>query len=242
MSLWGIDAEFSIEEFNEFIKFLKSQLCFREFSKGGSLRNSLCKFTSRQTFEKYRADVWGIRRIASLNSSKVSSVVENSQKSKHCVIHYVKLLQSILLRNTELTSGEFDESQSVVATWRSVLQCVAVCRSVSQCVAVSRSVSQCVAVCRSVSQCVAVWCSVSQCVAVCCSVSQCVAVCRSMSWHSVPLIQARAFFNSKLYMGWLRSVGSLKLWVSYANEPYKRDHILHKRPIILRSVLIVATP
>jgi len=33
------------------------------------------------------------------------------------------------------------------------------------------------------------------------------------------------------------------MWhVSFAKEPYKRDHILHKRPIILRSLLIVATP
>jgi len=43
-------------------------------------------------------------------------------------------------------------------------------------------------------------------------------------------------------MGWLRLVGSLKLWVSFAKEPYKRDIILQKRPIILRSLLIVATP
>ena len=43
-------------------------------------------------------------------------------------------------------------------------------------------------------------------------------------------------------MGWLRLVGSLKLWVSVAKEPYKRDSILQKRPIILRSLLIVATP
>jgi len=43
-------------------------------------------------------------------------------------------------------------------------------------------------------------------------------------------------------MRWLRWVGSLKLQVSFAKEPYKRDHILHKRPIILRSLLIVATP
>ena len=46
-------------------------------------------------------------------------------------------------------------------------------------------------------------------------------------------------------MGWLRSVGSLKLYVnlyvSFAKEPYKRDDILQKRPIILRSLLIVAT-
>jgi len=30
-------------------------------------------------------------------------------------------------------------------------------------------------------------------------------------------------------------VGSLKLQVSFAKEPYKRDDILQKRPIILRS-------
>jgi len=45
-----------------------------------------------------------------------------------------------------------------------------------------------------------------------------------------------------LTMGWLRLVGFLKLWVSFAKEPYKRDNILQKRPIILRSLLIVATP
>jgi len=43
-------------------------------------------------------------------------------------------------------------------------------------------------------------------------------------------------------MGWLRLVGSLKLQVSFAKEPYKRDDILKKRPIILRSLLMVATP
>ena len=43
-------------------------------------------------------------------------------------------------------------------------------------------------------------------------------------------------------MGWLRLVGSLKLQVSFANEPYKRDYILQKRPIFLRSLLSVATP
>jgi len=30
--------------------------------------------------------------------------------------------------------------------------------------------------------------------------------------------------------------------VSFAKEPYKRDYILQKRPVILRSLLIVATP
>jgi len=44
-----------------------------------------------------------------------------------------------------------------------------------------------------------------------------------------------------LPMGWLRLVGSLKLYVSFAKEPHKRDYILQKRPIILRSLLIEAT-
>jgi len=34
----------------------------------------------------------------------------------------------------------------------------------------------------------------------------------------------------------------LKIIVSFAKETYKRDDILQKRPIILRSLLIVATP
>jgi len=43
-------------------------------------------------------------------------------------------------------------------------------------------------------------------------------------------------------MGWLRLVGSLKLQVSFAE--YRRCYrsILQKRPIILRSLLIEATP
>ena len=43
-------------------------------------------------------------------------------------------------------------------------------------------------------------------------------------------------------MGWLRLVGTLKLHVSFAKEPYTRDDILQKRPLILRSLIIVATP
>ena len=45
-----------------------------------------------------------------------------------------------------------------------------------------------------------------------------------------------------LRTGWLRLVGSLNLWVSFAKEPYKRDDILQKRLTILRSLLTVATP
>ena len=36
--------------------------------------------------------------------------------------------------------------------------------------------------------------------------------------------------------GWIRKVGSLKLHVSFAKEPYKRNHILQKRHLILRSL------
>ena len=43
-------------------------------------------------------------------------------------------------------------------------------------------------------------------------------------------------------MGWLQLVGSLKLYVTFAKEPYKRKYILQKRPIILRSLLIEASP
>jgi len=43
-------------------------------------------------------------------------------------------------------------------------------------------------------------------------------------------------------MRWLRLVGSIQLLVSFAKEPYKRDDILQKRPVILSIRLIVATP
>jgi len=45
-----------------------------------------------------------------------------------------------------------------------------------------------------------------------------------------------------IHMGWLWLVGSIKLLVSFAKEPYKRDNILRKRPIILSILLTVATP
>ena len=42
--------------------------------------------------------------------------------------------------------------------------------------------------------------------------------------------------------GWLRLVGPLKLQVPFAKEPYKRDYISKQRPMIVRSLSIVATP
>jgi len=43
-------------------------------------------------------------------------------------------------------------------------------------------------------------------------------------------------------MGWLRLVGSLKTQDSFAKEPYKRDDILKKRPILLRSLFFIGNP
>ena len=43
-------------------------------------------------------------------------------------------------------------------------------------------------------------------------------------------------------MGWLRLVGSLKLQVSFAEYNLFHMALLQKRPMILRSLLIVATP
>jgi len=42
--------------------------------------------------------------------------------------------------------------------------------------------------------------------------------------------------------GVARLFGSLKLQVSFAKDPYKRDYIMQKRPMNLRSLLIEATP
>jgi len=43
-------------------------------------------------------------------------------------------------------------------------------------------------------------------------------------------------------MGWLRLVGSLKLYVSFAEYRLFYRALLQKRRIILRSLLIVVTP
>jgi len=43
-------------------------------------------------------------------------------------------------------------------------------------------------------------------------------------------------------MGWLRAVGSFKLYVSFAEYRLFYRALLQKRPIILRSLLIVAIP
>jgi len=43
-------------------------------------------------------------------------------------------------------------------------------------------------------------------------------------------------------MGWLRLVGSLQLYVSFAEHSLFYRALLQKRAIVLRSLLIEATP
>ena len=43
-------------------------------------------------------------------------------------------------------------------------------------------------------------------------------------------------------MGWLRLVGSLKLYVCFAEYRLFYRALLQKRPVFLRSLLVVATP
>jgi len=47
---------------------------------------------------------------------------------------------------------------------------------------------------------------------------------------------------ANVYMGWLRLVGSLQIQVSFAEYNLFNRALLQRRPIILRSLLIVATP
>jgi len=70
------------------------------------------------------------------------------------------------------------------------------------------------------------------------SVSTCVEGIRVCTSVATPKIQ-----RWRQHMGWwLRFVGFWKWYVFLAKEPCKRDDILQKRPMILRSLLIVTTP
>jgi len=63
-----------------------------------------------------------------------------------------------------------------------------------------------------------------------------------MRASTIALALANAHTSAFESMGWLRLVGSIKLQVSFAKEPYKRDAILQKKPIIESILLTVATP
>ena len=148
------------------------------------------------------------------------------------------------------------------AVWCSVVQCGVVCSRCSalQCSAVILffimiiyyiieevvHVLQCGAAWYSVVQYGAVWCSALQRDAVRCSVVQ---LFQSLSFLCHLFVISLSFlchlfvvYISSTYMGWLHVVGSLKLQVSFAEYRLFYRALLQKRPTILRSLLIVATP
>jgi len=99
------------------------------------------------------------------------------------------------------------------------LQCVAVCCSLLQSVAVCYSVLQTEEHMLQQHELQSV-CSV----AVCCSVLKCVVVCQHFG------------------MGWLRSLGSIKVQVSFVEYSLFYRALLQKRPVILSILLTKATP
>jgi len=136
-----------------------------------------------------------------------------------------------------------------------VLQCVAVCCIVLLLLGQFQILQVDVSFCRSLQWVVAVRCSVRQgdavsawyspvspnsdpaganivscrglqCPAVCCRVLQCCAMC----------------WSEHMAMGWIRLVGSLKLQVTCVEYRLFHRALLQKRPTILRSPLLVATP
>jgi len=122
--------------------------------------------------------------------------------------------------------------------------CVVVCRSVVQCGAVQGGAVWCSGL-QSVDQCAAcvfaVCCSVLQCFVVCCSVSQCGAVvCRV--WISLWTTNVAAWC-SVMQFGTLKESQLERegaMCVSLIEYRLFYRALLQKRPIVLRSLLIVA--
>ena len=80
-------------------------------------------------------------------------------------------------------------------------------------------------------------------------ITTCAAVSAARSRSSVTAVTLRIAVRRVscgihifLHMGWLRSVGSIKLYVSFAEYRLFYRSLLQKRPIILSILLIVATP
>jgi len=69
----------------------------------------------------------------------------------------------------------------------------------------------------------------------------------NLTFLRIPIIRRGSDIFSHVFgglfdMGWLWLVGSITLYVSFAKEPYIRDNILPKRPIISSILLTKATP
>ena len=78
----------------------------------------------------------------------------------------------------------------------------------------------------------------------CLRVHTCVCAC-TIHTHAHAHIHVHTLVYDNLEsagMGWLRLVGSFKLYVSFAEYRLLYRAVLQKRPIILRSLLIEATP
>ena len=75
-------------------------------------------------------------------------------------------------------------------------------------------------------------------------VNICINVCifQHLSENSSPDCRLLVDVYMYIHMGWLRLVRSLKSYVSFAEYRLSYMALLQKRPIILRSLLHVATP
>jgi len=71
---------------------------------------------------------------------------------------------------------------------------------------------------------------------------KCLYVCACVcAWHTICMCVCVCLYDIP-HMEWLQVVGSLKLHVSFAEYNLFCRALLQKRPFILRSLLIVATP
>jgi len=119
------------------------------------------------------------------------------------------------------------------------VRCVAACRCQ---VCLCCSVLPCFALCCRVLPCAAVRCSVCcivlLCVAMCCSVRCSVECCCQEVLHGGKGGESRIERKRKRKSNCREREreGARPLWVSFAKEPYKRDDILQKNPIILRNL------
>ena len=96
---------------------------------------------------------------------------------------------------------------------------------------------------RCVCMCVFIYRCVCTCILIHTCVCMCVFICRYVFIHMYLYMYTCAnMCHHSTHMGRIWLVGPIKLYVSYAKEPYKRDDILQKRPIILSFLLTVATP
>jgi len=88
------------------------------------------------------------------------------------------------------------------------------------CMCVCVCVYVCISVHKYMCVCVCVACVCVNMTAGCMCVCVCVYVCEGIY----------VYHGARCAMRWLRLVGSLKLWVPFAKEAFKRDYILQKRP------------